>query len=179
MTNSQEWWPADYGHYGPFFIRMAWHSAGASGVADGRGGGGAGTRRFCTTQQLARRMSISTRLVCCCSPSKQKYGKKIVLGRLLIVFTEKLRPGIDGIENFRFWWWSCRCFGNPTKIFIRGSEGKSLDDKRYSGDRELENPLAAVQMGLILREIRKGLTEIPIPLASAVTFGKLLPVSWR
>lgn len=146
MTTSQEWWPADYGHYGPFFIRMAWHSAGTYRIADGRGGAGNGTQRFAPLNSWPDNGNLDkARLLLW--PIKQKYGKKISWADLMIL------AGNCALESAGF-----KTFGfaggredvwEPEQDIYWGSEGKWLEDKRYSGDRELENPLAAVQMGLI------------------------------
>ena len=146
MTDSQDWWPADYGHYGGLFIRMAWHSAGTYRIGDGRGGAGSGTQRFAPVNSWpdnanldkARRLLWSI---------KQKYGKKISWADLMIL------AGNCALESMGF-----KTFGfgggreevwEPKEDIYWGNESEWLDDKRYSGDRELENPLAAVQMGLI------------------------------
>jgi catalase-peroxidase len=146
MTTSQDWWPADYGHYGPFFIRMAWHSAGTYRIADGRGGAGAGQQRFAPLNSWPDNGNLDkARLLLW--PIKQKYGKKISWADLIIL------AGNCALESMGF-----KTFGfaggrqdvwQPEEDIYWGSEGKWLDDKRYTGDRELENPLAAVQMGLI------------------------------
>jgi catalase-peroxidase len=146
MTTSQDWWPADYGHYGPFFIRMAWHSAGTYRIADGRGGAGAGQQRFAPLNSWPDNGNLDkARLLLW--PIKQKYGKKISWGDLMIL------AGNCALESMGF-----KTFGfaggredvwEPQEDIYWGSEGKWLENKRYEGDRELENPLAAVQMGLI------------------------------
>jgi catalase-peroxidase len=164
MTNSQDWWPADYGHYGPFFIRMAWHSAGTYRIADGRGGGGAGTQRFAPLNSWPDNVNLDkARLLLW--PIKQKYGKKISWADLMIL------AGNCALESMGF-----KTFGfgggradvwEPNEDIYWGSEGKWLDDKRYSGKRVLENPLAAVQMGLIYVN-PEGPNGNPDPLAAAV-----------
>ncbi|AOW09907.1 catalase/peroxidase HPI [Flavobacterium gilvum] len=173
MTDSQDWWPADYGHYGPFFIRMAWHSAGTYRIADGRGGGGAGTQRFAPLNSWPDNVNLDkARLLLW--PIKQKYGKKISWADLMIL------AGNCALESMGF-----KTFGfaggradvwEPNEDIYWGSEGKWLDDKRYSGERELENPLAAVQMGLIYVN-PEGPNGNPDPLASArdirETFGRM------
>ena len=173
MTTSQDWWPADYGHYGPFFIRMAWHSAGTYRIADGRGGAGAGTLRFAPLNSWPDNTNLDkARLLLW--PVKQKYGRKLSWADLMIL------AGNCALESMGF-----KTFGfgggradvwEPEEDIYWGSEGKWLDDKRYSGDRELENPLAAVQMGLIYVN-PEGPNANPDPLASArdirETFGRM------
>ncbi len=146
MTTSQDWWPADYGTYAGLFIRMAWHSAGTYRIADGRGGAGAGTQRFAPLNSWPDNANLDkARLLLW--PIKQKYGKQISWADLMIL------AGNCALESAGF-----KTFGfaggrsdvwEPQEDIYWGSEGKWLDDQRYSGDRELENPLAAVQMGLI------------------------------
>ena len=146
MTDSQDWWPADYGHYGGLFIRMAWHSAGTYRMGDGRGGGGSGNQRFAPVNSWPDNVNLdkARRLLW---PIKQKYGKKISWADLMIL------AGNCALESMGF-----KTFGfaggredvwEPEEDIYWGSEDTWLGDKRYSGDRELENPLAAVQMGLI------------------------------
>ena len=146
MTDSQEWWPADWGHYGGLFIRMAWHSAGTYRMGDGRGGGGTGNQRFAPLNSWPDNVNLdkARRLLW---PTKQKYGKKISWADLMIL------AGNCALESMGF-----KTFGfaggrediwEPEEDIYWGSEAEWLGDKRYSGDRELENPLAAVQMGLI------------------------------
>jgi catalase-peroxidase len=146
MTDSQDWWPADFGHYGPLFIRMAWHSAGTYRIGDGRGGGGRGQQRFAPLNSWPDNVILdkARRLLW---PIKQKYGRKISWADLMIL------AGNVALETMGF-----KTFGfgggredvwEPDQDVYWGSEGKWLEDKRYSGDRDLENPLAAVQMGLI------------------------------
>ena len=163
MTDSQDWWPADYGHYGPFFIRMAWHSAGTYRIFDGRGGAGAGAQRFAPLNSWPDNVSLdkARRLIW---PIKQKYGCKISWADL-IVLTGNVALESMGFKTFGFaggrediW--------EPEENIYWGSEGKWLDDQRYSGDRELENPLAAVQMGLIYVN-PEGPNGKPDPVASA------------
>lgn len=164
MITSQDWWPADYGHYGPFFIRMAWHSAGTYRIADGRGGAGAGTQRFAPLNSWPDNVNLDkARLLLW--PIKQKYGKKISWADLMIL------AGNCALESMGF-----KTFGfgggradvwEPNEDIYWGSEGKWLDDNRYSGDRELENPLAAVQMGLIYVN-PEGPNGNPDPAASAL-----------
>lgn len=163
MTTSQDWWPADYGHYGPFFIRMAWHSAGTYRIADGRGGAGSGTQRFAPLNSWPDNTNLDkARLLLW--PIKKKYGKKISWADLMIL------AGNCALESMGF-----KTFGfgggradvwEPEEDIYWGSEGKWLDDKRYSGDRELENPLAAVQMGLIYVN-PEGPNGNPDPIAAA------------
>jgi catalase-peroxidase len=173
MTDSQEWWPADYGHYGPFFIRMAWHSAGTYRIADGRGGAGAGTQRFAPLNSWPDNANLDkARLLLW--PIKQKYGKKISWADLMILAGNCAIESM-GLKPFGFaggredvW--------EPEQDIYWGSEGKWLEDKRYTGDRELENPLAAVQMGLIYVN-PEGPNANPDPIASArdirETFGRM------
>ena len=173
MTNSQDWWPADYGHYGPFFIRMAWHSAGTYRIADGRGGAGSGSQRFAPLNSWPDNGNLDkARLLLW--PIKQKYGKKISWADLMILAGNCALESM-GFETFGFaggredvW--------EPEQDIYWGTEGKWLDDKRYSGDRELENPLAAVQMGLIYVN-PQGPNGTPDPIASGrdirETFGRM------
>ncbi len=146
MTDSKEWWPADYGHYGPLFIRMAWHSAGTYRIGDGRGGAGSGSQRFAPLNSWPDNANLdkARRLLW---PIKQKYGKKISWADLMILAGNCALESM-GFETFGFaggrediW--------EPEADVYWGSETEWLGDKRYSGDRDLENPLAAVQMGLI------------------------------
>ncbi|MFZ6849063.1 catalase/peroxidase HPI [Undibacterium sp. RuRC25W] len=163
MTDSQDWWPADYGHYGPLFIRMAWHSAGTYRVTDGRGGAGAGAQRFAPLNSWPDNGNLdkARRLLW---PIKQKYGNHLSWADLMIL------AGNVALESMGF-----KTFGfaggrpdiwEPEEDIYWGSEGKWLDDQRYSGDRELEKPLAAVQMGLIYVN-PEGPNGKPDPLASA------------
>lgn len=163
MTTSQEWWPADYGHYGPFFIRMAWHSAGTYRIADGRGGAGFGTQRFAPLNSWPDNANLDkARLLLW--PIKQKYGKKISWADLMIL-TGNCALESMGFKTFGFAGGRADVW-EPAEDIYWGSEGKWLDDKRYTGDRELENPLAAVQMGLIYVN-PEGPNGNPDPLASA------------
>ncbi len=163
MTASQDWWPADYGHYGPFFIRMAWHSAGTYRIADGRGGAGSGTQRFAPLNSWPDNASLDkARLLLW--PIKQKYGKKLSWADLMVL-TGNCALESMGLKPFGFgggredvW--------EPEEDIYWGSEGEWLGDKRYSGDRELENPLGAVQMGLIYVN-PEGPNGKPDPIAAA------------
>ena len=163
MTDSQDWWPADFGHYGPFFIRMAWHSAGTYRTSDGRGGAGNGTQRFAPLNSWPDNVNLdkARRLLW---PVKQKYGSKLSWADLMIL------AGNVALESMGF-----KTFGfaggrpdvwEPEEDIYWGSEDKWLDDKRYTGDRELENPLGAVQMGLIYVN-PEGPNGNPDPLAAA------------
>ena len=163
MTTSQAWWPADYGHYGPLFIRMAWHSAGTYRVSDGRGGASDGTQRFAPLNSWPDNANLdkARRLLW---PIKQKYGQKISWADLMVL-TGNVALESMGFKTFGFgggredvW--------EPQQDVYWGSESEWLGDKRYSGDRELENPLAAVQMGLIYVN-PEGPNGKPDPLAAA------------
>ncbi len=173
MTTSQDWWPADYGHYGPFFIRMAWHSAGTYRIADGRGGGGAGMQRFAPLNSWPDNGNLDkARLLLW--PIKQKYGKKISWADLMILAGNCALESM-GFQTFGFAGGRADVW-EPQEDIYWGSEGKWLDDKRYTGDRDLETPLAAVQMGLIYVN-PEGPNGNPDPLASArdirETFGRM------
>lgn len=173
MTNSQDWWPADYGHYGPLFIRMAWHSAGTYRISDGRGGAGSGTQRFAPLNSWPDNANLDkARLLLW--PIKQKYGNKISWADLMIL------TGNCALESMGF-----KTFGfgggredvwEPEQDIYWGAETEWLGDKRYTGDRELENPLGAVQMGLIYVN-PQGPNGNPDPLAAArdirETFGRM------
>jgi catalase-peroxidase len=173
MTISQDWWPADYGHYGPLFIRMAWHSAGTYRVGDGRGGAGTGTQRFAPLNSWPDNTNLDkARLLLW--PIKQKYGKSISWADLMIL------AGNCALESMGF-----KTFGfaggredvwEPEEDIYWGAETEWLEDKRYSGERNLENPLAAVQMGLIYVN-PEGPNGNPDPLAAAIdireTFGRM------
>ena len=173
MTTSQAWWPADYGHYGPFFIRMAWHSAGTYRISDGRGGGGSGQQRFAPLNSWPDNANLDkARLLLW--PVKKKYGKKLSWADLMIL------AGNCALESMGF-----KTFGfgggrpdvwEPEEDVYWGPETEWLGDKRYTGDRELENPLGAVQMGLIYVN-PEGPNGKPDPLASArdirETFGRM------
>ncbi|AZB44697.1 catalase/peroxidase HPI [Bacillus sp. FJAT-42376] len=173
MTDSQDWWPADYGHYGPFFIRMSWHAAGTYRTADGRGGGGSGSQRFAPLNSWPDNVNLdkARRLLW---PIKQKYGNKISWADLLVL-TGNVALESMGLKTFGFaggrediW--------HPEEDVYWGTEKEWLADNRYSGDRELEDPLAAVQMGLIYVN-PEGPNGKPDPLASARdirdTFGRM------
>ena len=173
MNNSQDWWPADYGHYGPFFIRMAWHSAGTYRIADGRGGAGSGTQRFAPLNSWPDNANLDKARMLLW-PIKQKYGRKISWADLMIL------TGNCALESMGF-----KTFGfgggredvwEPQEDIYWGSESEWLADNRYSGDRQLENPLAAVQMGLIYVN-PEGPNGRPDPLGSArdirETFGRM------
>ena len=163
MTTSQDWWPADYGHYGPFFIRMAWHSAGTYRTGDGRGGAGSGMQRFAPLNSWPDNGNLdkARRLLW---PIKQKYGNQLSWADLMI-FTGNCALESMGFTPFGFGGGRVDVW-EPEEDIYWGSENKWLDDNRYSGDRELENPLAAVQMGLIYVN-PQGPNGNPDPLASA------------
>ena len=146
MTDSQPWWPADFGHYGPLFIRMAWHSAGTYRIGDGRGGGGRGQQRFAPLNSWPDNVSLdkARRLLW---PIKQKYGRKISWADLMIL-TGNVALETMGFKTFGFGG-GRKDVWEPDHDVYWGKETKWLDDQRYTGDRELENPLGAVQMGLI------------------------------
>lgn len=163
MTDSQDWWPADYGHYGPLFIRMAWHSAGTYRTGDGRGGGGTGTQRFAPLNSWPDNANLDKARMLLW-PIKQKYGKKISWADLMIL------AGNVALESMGF-----KTFGfaggradvwEPEEDVYWGNEREWLDDKRYSGERDLEDPLAAVQMGLIYVN-PEGPNGNPDPIAAA------------
>ncbi|WP_282137460.1 catalase/peroxidase HPI [Rossellomorea aquimaris] len=173
MTDSQDWWPADYGHYGPFFIRMSWHAAGTYRETDGRGGGSSGSQRFAPLNSWPDNVNLdkARRLLW---PIKQKYGNKISWADLLVL-TGNVALESMGLKTFGFgagrediW--------HPEEDVYWGNEKEWLADNRYSGDRELENPLAAVQMGLIYVN-PEGPNGEPDPLGSARdirdTFGRM------
>ncbi len=173
MTTSQDWWPADYGHYGPLFIRMAWHSAGTYRVADGRGGAGYGTQRFAPLDSWPDNANLdkARRLLW---PVKQKYGNKLSWADLMVL-TGNCALESMGFQTFGFaggredvW--------EPQEDIFWGPESEWLADKRYTGDRDLEKPLAAVQMGLIYVN-PEGPNGKPDPLAAArdirETFGRM------
>jgi len=163
MTDSQEWWPADYGHYGPFFIRMSWHAAGTYRTTDGRGGGGAGAQRFAPLNSWPDNVSLdkARRLLW---PIKQKYGRKISWADLL-VFTGNRAIDHMGLKTFGFGFGRADIWA-PEEDVYWGPERVWLEDQRYSGDRELANPLGAVQMGLIYVN-PEGPNGNPDPMASA------------
>jgi catalase-peroxidase len=173
MTTSQSWWPADYGHYGPFFIRMAWHSAGTYRISDGRGGAGAGQQRFAPLNSWPDNASLDkARLLIW--PIKQKYGNKISWADLIIL-TGNVALESMGFKTFGFAGGREDVWESQEDVYW-GAEAEWLGDKRYSGDRELENPLGAVQMGLIYVN-PEGPNGTPDPLASArdirETFGRM------
>lgn len=173
LKTSQEWWPADYGHYGPFMIRMAWHSAGTYRVHDGRGGAGTGTQRFAPLNSWPDNVNLDkARLLLW--PVKQKYGKKLSWADLMVL-TGNVALESMGLKTFGFgggredvW--------EPEEDIYWGSESEWLGDKRYTGDRELDNPLGAVQMGLIYVN-PEGPNGQPDPMAAAKdireTFGRM------
>ena len=163
MTDSQDWWPADFGHYGGLFIRMAWHSAGTYRIGDGRGGAGAGQQRFAPLNSWPDNVNLdkARRLLW---PIKQKYGRKISWADLMILAGNVALDSM-GFKTFGFgggredvW--------EPEEDIYWGAEGKWLADERYSGDRDLENPLGAVQMGLIYVN-PEGPNGKPDPVAAA------------
>ncbi len=163
MTDSQEWWPADFGHYGPFFIRMAWHSAGTYRIADGRGGAGAGAQRFAPLNSWPDNVSLdkARRLIW---PIKQKYGRKLSWADLIIL-TGNVALESMGLKTFGFGG-GREDIWEPEEIYW-GPETKWLGDERYKGDRELDNPLGAVQMGLIYVN-PEGPNGKPDPVAAAI-----------
>ncbi len=163
MTTSQEWWPADYGHYGPFFIRMAWHSAGTYRIHDGRGGGGMGTQRFAPLNSWPDNANLDkARLLLW--PIKQKYGRKISWADLMILAGNCALESM-GFPTYGFAGGRADVWEAPEDIYW-GSESEWLGDKRYTGDRDLENPLGAVQMGLIYVN-PEGPNGNPDPIAAA------------
>jgi catalase-peroxidase len=163
MTDSQDWWPADFGHYGPLFIRMAWHSAGTYRISDGRGGAGSGSQRFAPLNSWPDNANLdkARRLLW---PIKQKYGRKISWADLMIL-TGNVALESMGFKTFGFGG-GREDIWEPEEDIYWGTESEWLGDKRYSGDRELENPLAAVQMGLIYVN-PEGPNRNPDPLAAA------------
>ena len=173
MTDSQEWWPADYGHYGPFFIRMTWHAAGTYRNTDGRGGGGTGAQRFAPLNSWPDNGNLdkARRLLW---PIKQKYGKKISWADLLILAGNVAIESMGG-KTFGYSGGRPDIWG-PEEDILWGAESEWLQNKRYKGDRELDSPLAAVQMGLIYVN-PQGPDGNPDPLASArdirETFGRM------
>ncbi len=163
MTDSQDWWPADFGHYGPLFIRMAWHSAGTYRTGDGRGGAGSGSQRFAPLNSWPDNVNLdkARRLLW---PIKQKYGRRISWADLMIL-TGNVALESMGFKTFGFGG-GREDIWEPQQDIYWGSEKKWLDDKRYAGDRDLENPLAAVQMGLIYVN-PEGPNGNPDPVAAA------------
>ena len=173
MTDSQDWWPADYGHYGPFFIRMAWHSAGTYRISDGRGGAGSGSQRFAPLNSWPDNGNLDkARLLLW--PIKQKYGKKLSWADLMIL-AGNVALETMGFKTFGFGGGRADIW-QPEEDIYWGQETEWLGDKRYEGDRDLENPLAAVQMGLIYVN-PQGPNGNPDPIASArdvrETFGRM------
>jgi catalase-peroxidase len=173
MTDSQPWWPADYGHYGPLFIRMAWHSAGTYRIGDGRGGAGSGTQRFAPLNSWPDNVNLdkARRLLW---PIKQKYGPKISWADLMILAGNVALESM-GFKTFGFGGGREDVWEPPEDIFW-GPEGKWLADERYTGDRQLDNPFGAVQMGLIYVN-PEGPNQKPDPVAAArdirETFGRM------
>ena len=163
MTDSQDWWPADYGHYGPLFIRMAWHSAGTYRIEDGRGGGATGSQRFAPLNSWPDNGNLD-KARALLLPIKQKYGRKISWGDLMLLAGNVAMESM-GLEMFGFAGGREDVFAPEDDIYW-GPETTWLGDERYSGDRELENPLGAVQMGLIYVN-PEGPNGNPDPLASA------------
>ena len=163
MTDSQDWWPADYGHYGPFFIRMAWHSAGTYRIADGRGGAGSGAQRFAPLNSWPDNVSLdkARRLIW---PIKQKCGRKLSWADLIVLAGNVALESM-GLKTFGFGG-GREDIWEPDNAYW-GSEGKWLGDERYKGDRQLDNPLAAVQMGLIYVN-PEGPNGKPDPIAAAI-----------
>ena len=163
MTDSQDWWPADFGHYGPLFIRMAWHSAGTYRIGDGRGGAGSGNQRFAPLNSWPDNVNLdkARRLLW---PIKQKYGNKISWADLMVL-AGNCALELMGFKTFGFGG-GRQDIWEPEEGVYWGAESEWLGDKRYSGDRELENPLAAVQMGLIYVN-PEGPNGKPDPLAAA------------
>ncbi len=173
MTDSQEWWPADFGHYGPLFIRMAWHSAGTYRIGDGRGGGGTGSQRFAPLNSWPDNVNLdkARRLLW---PIKQKYGRSISWADLMILAGNSALESM-GLQTFGFGG-GREDIWEPEEDIYWGTEGEWLTDKRYSGDRDLEDPLAAVVMGLIYVN-PEGPDGNPDPIAAAhdtrETFGRM------
>jgi catalase-peroxidase len=173
MTASQPWWPADYGHYGPFFIRMAWHSAGTYRIGDGRGGAGSGTQRFAPLNSWPDNVNLdkARRLLW---PIKQKYGRKISWADLMVLAGNVALESM-GFKTFGFGGGRPDVWEPPEDIYW-GPEGKWLADERYTGDRQLDNPFGAVQMGLIYVN-PEGPNQKPDPVAAArdirETFGRM------
>ncbi|MCS6786182.1 MAG: catalase/peroxidase HPI [Thiobacillaceae bacterium] len=163
MTQSQDWWPADFGHYGPLFIRMAWHAAGTYRIGDGRGGAGTGQQRFPPTNSWPDNANLdkARRLLW---PIKKKYGRKLSWADLIILAGNVAMESM-GFKTFGFGGGRVDAW-EPDESVYWGPEGKWLEDKRYSGERELEDPLAAVQMGLIYVN-PEGPNRNPDPVASA------------
>jgi catalase-peroxidase len=173
MTDSKDWWPADFGHYGPFFIRMTWHAAGTYRISDGRGGGGTGAQRFAPLNSWPDNGNLD-KARALLWPIKQKYGNALSWADLLIL-TGNVALESMGFKTFGFGGGRPDIWESEKDIYW-GSEGEWLDDKRYTGDRELENPLGAVQMGLIYVN-PEGPNGNPDPMAAAhdirETFGRM------
>ncbi len=173
MTDSQPWWPADYGHYGPFFIRMAWHSAGTYRISDGRGGAGSGNQRFAPLNSWPDNGNLD-KARALLLPIKQKYGRKLSWADLMILAGNVALESM-GFETFGFAGGREDVWA-PEEDINWGQEAEWLGDQRYTGDRELANPLGAVQMGLIYVN-PEGPNGNPDPLASArdirETFGRM------
>src|SRR6202044_936500 len=173
LTTSQDWWPADFGHYGPLMIRMAWHSAGTYRIADGRGGGGRGQQRFTPLNSWPDNASLdkARRLLW---PVKKKYGRNLSWADLIVLAGNVALESM-GFETFGFGGGRVDAW-EPDEDVYWGPETIWLGDERYTGDRELENPLAAVQMGLIYVN-PEGPNGKPDPLAAAhdirETFGRM------
>ena len=165
LTTSQDWWPADFGHYGPFMIRMAWHSAGTYRISDGRGGAGAGQQRFAPLNSWPDNGNLdkARRLLW---PVKQKYGQSALVGGPDGPHRQR-RAGVDGLRDLRLRRRPRRTSGSPTRTSTGAPRPTWLGDERYTGDRELEKPLGAVQMGLIYVN-PEGPNGNPDPLAAAV-----------
>ena len=163
MTNSQDWWPADFGHYGPLFVRMAWHSAGTYRIGDGRGGAGAGQQRFAPLNSWPDNVNLdkARRLLW---PIKQKYGRKISWADLMVLAGNVALESM-GFKTFGFGGGRADVW-EPEEDVFWGPEGKWLADERYSGERDLQNPLGAVQMGLIYVN-PEGPNRNPDPIAAA------------
>ena len=174
MTDSQDWWPADYGHYGPLFIRMAWHSAGTYRIEDGRGGGGNGTQRFAPLNSWPDNGNLDKARMLL-QPIKQKYGNKISWADLMLLAGNVAMESM-GLKMFGFAGGRADVFA-PEEDIYWGPETEWLGDERYHGDRELENPLGAVQMGLIYVN-PEGPTATPTRWRRLATSARRSP-AWR